>query len=211
MLAADWRMPPEAPGAGSRRLKPFSTIMVFLAAVAATAPAAAQFQWRDGAGRMVYSDRPPPPEVPQSRIVRMRDEPDAATTRLAGQAGAAAASKLADGGSDAKPHVDAARTGLGGAGATPAPPRDYRDVELAFRKRRAEREAAEHKAQEASASAQKRTAACARLNADLRALESGIRISEVGADGAQQVVSDGERGRRTAATRAALAEQCKAS
>jgi len=34
------------------------------------APASAQYQWRDDDGQMVYSDKPPPPNIKPSQIIR---------------------------------------------------------------------------------------------------------------------------------------------
>ena len=37
---------------------------------AATAQTDSQWQWRDGNGRMVYSDVPPPPSVPAASVIK---------------------------------------------------------------------------------------------------------------------------------------------
>src|SRR5512137_1323407 len=48
------------------------TLLLVVAAAAAlgTTPAAAQWAWRDAAGRMVYSDQPPPKSVPARDILK---------------------------------------------------------------------------------------------------------------------------------------------
>jgi hypothetical protein len=46
------------------------TSLLFLAALAASAPALAQYSWIDDHGTRVFSDRPPPPGTPKSRILK---------------------------------------------------------------------------------------------------------------------------------------------
>ena len=44
--------------------------LLLLAAVAVSAPALAQYSWIDDHGTRVFSDRPPPPGTPPSRILK---------------------------------------------------------------------------------------------------------------------------------------------
>jgi len=44
--------------------------LMLLAALAASAPALAQYSWIDDHGTRVFSDRPPPPGTPKSRILQ---------------------------------------------------------------------------------------------------------------------------------------------
>lgn len=45
-------------------------LLTFVAVVLASAPVSAQWQWLDKDGRKVFSDRAPPPEVPEKSILR---------------------------------------------------------------------------------------------------------------------------------------------
>lgn len=45
-------------------------LLMLLAALAVAAPASAQYSWIDDHGTRVFSDRPPPPGTPKSRILQ---------------------------------------------------------------------------------------------------------------------------------------------
>ena len=45
-------------------------VLAALAVAALAAPALAQYQWRDDSGLMSYSDKPPPPHIKPSQIIR---------------------------------------------------------------------------------------------------------------------------------------------
>ena len=46
------------------------TVVLALAGSVLTIPALAQWQWLDKDGRKVFSDRPPPPDIPQKSILK---------------------------------------------------------------------------------------------------------------------------------------------
>ncbi|MFT4100440.1 MAG: DUF4124 domain-containing protein [Burkholderiaceae bacterium] len=49
---------------------PLAAGMALSVMIALMAPASAQYQWRDDEGQMVYSDKPPPPSIKPSQIIR---------------------------------------------------------------------------------------------------------------------------------------------
>lgn len=80
----------------------FHRIALSLAAAAALAAAGmpdaaqAQYQWVDGAGRMVYSDLPPPNTIDPSKVLRRPERPGRPAVAAAAPGGAAAAPTLND-------------------------------------------------------------------------------------------------------------------
>lgn len=164
-----------------------------LASVAATAvlwlgaagPAAAQHQWRDTQGRMVFSDQPPPAAVSADRIVRSAAPTVAAPTA----AGTAALAPL---------------KAAAAAAALPS----LSDRDLAWRKRMAESEEQEKKAAEATSRKLALVQACDDIKGTIRSLESGQRVTRVTASGEREFIADAERLQRLAAARKSAGERC---
>ncbi len=168
-----------------------------LALVAATAvlwlgaagPAAAQHQWRDTQGRMVFSDQPPPAAVSADRIVRSAAPTLAAPTA----AGTAAPAPL--------------KAAAAAAAAAAAPP-SLADRDLAWRKRMADSEEQEKKTTEAASRKLALVQACEDLKGTIRSLESGQRVTRVTASGEREFIADDERLQRLAAARKSAGERC---
>jgi hypothetical protein len=163
---------------------------IALAAVLVSAPAWAQYQWREANGRMVYSDLPPPASVAPSAVLRT-------PTRTTDAQAATATEVPRDGG------APAANTKA--ASAAPS----LNDRELDYRKRRLERADAERKAAETAAQAKRQAAACDDARAEIRALESGQRIARVDERGERQILDDTQRASRLDAARQSVQENCK--
>jgi hypothetical protein len=157
--------------------------------------AAAQYQWRDDRGRMVYSDLPPPASVAPARILRAPEPPPAAAT-------------IRDPGAAASPGARSAAVAAAAA-STPAPaPATAADQEFAFRKRMADRAEEEKKAAEAADREVKLAKACADAQGDIRSLESGQRISRINAAGEREFLSEAERTERLRNARKSVSERC---
>ncbi len=169
-----------------------------LCMLAAGVAQAAQYQWRDGKGRMVYSDLPPPASVSPDRIIRAPFLPPARPAE------APAPSAAADAG--APPNVDVAAAAA--PGAPTAAPLSAAEREMAWRKRMDERAAAEKKAAEDSKRSLELAQACSDAQADIRLLESGQRIQRVNATGEREYLSDDERRERLANARKRVGERC---
>jgi len=160
-----------------------------LAALAVSGNAHAQYSWIDEHGTHVFSDRPPPPRTPASRILR---SPKSAVLPARDAAAAPAAANPAAAPAAAK------------EAAAAAPP-SLADRDADFRKRAAEREAAERKAADEAKNKAAQAEQCANARRNEAALTSGARITDVDAKGERVFVSDEEKARRLAGAKQALA------
>lgn len=158
-----------------------------LALIVACLPgmASAQFQWRDARGQMVFSDQPPPPNTPPSRILRTPRNYRAASAGSSERATAPAAG------------ADAAST-------TPG----YREKAMAFEKRRLEQAEAQASAEEKAREAARKASYCNELKAQRNALSSDGRIVTVAADGTRSYLDDRARQARLEDNAQALASNC---
>ena len=144
--------------------------------------ASAQWQWMDKDGRKVFSDRPPPADIPQRSILKqpggMAAPAAAAPAPVAPQAAAAAA--------------------------RPAP----KDAELEARKKEAEdAEAAKAKA-EADTLARARQENCQRARQAKMSMDAGLPIGQIGADGKVQVLDSAARAAEAQRIQSAMASNC---
>lgn len=171
----------------------------------------ATWQWRDGQGRMVYSDRPPPGDVRPAQIVR---SPGPAAPRgAADQALSIDEAAIGDPSAvdAASPAPDApAPAGLEGAAVPGAPPPapSWVERERAFRQRQAEQQANEAKAREERENAERAQQMCEDLRHTIRTLESGLVVVSMNARGEREALSDAERAGRLERARAERDRSC---
>ena len=165
-------------------LRPLFHRLAGIALLCCAGMAQAQFVWIAPNGTRQYSDQPPPPGTPASKILKAPGRPAPAMAALDESA----------------------------AGTAVAPPAGkpkaltLAEREADYRKRAQERGEAERKAEtEAQGLAAKRDY-CDEMRKSKQAYDSGIRIKEVGKDGQQRVLTDGERAQRTAGIDKALAD-----
>ena len=154
--------------------------------------AAAQWQWTDKDGRKVFSDRPPPPDIPEKSILkqpggapvaRPATTPEASSTENATPA--AAASKPA-----AKPVA---------AG---------KDKELEEKKAAAEAaEAAKKKAEEEKI-ARAKAENCTRARQAKATLESGVLMKQTNAQGERVIMDEASRNAEIKRTNDIIASDC---
>jgi hypothetical protein len=156
----------------SRRLA-----LLAVAVVAGTylGDAAAQWAWKEDNGRVVYSDRPPPPNVKGSQILR---QPNVAMPDPAPRGPQSA-------GEGDKPAAAPA--------ASPTAPKSIAEREMEFRKRQQERAESERKAQHEEQKNAAKAADCERTRGYVRALEDGVRISRTDASGNREFLDDAQR------------------
>ncbi len=173
-------------------------LAIVLALVCTAAGAASHYQWRDGSGRMVYSDMPPPSDVKAVQILRR--PPSAPAAADSQPAVAPSAPSAATPGTVSAPPAPTANA---------APGNSIVERDAQFRKRRTERMEAETKQQEKTLLAEKTARACEDMRASLRTLESGARVNRVDANGVRQFVSDVERAQHGAELRRTIAQDCK--
>jgi hypothetical protein len=141
----------------------------------------AQYSWMDEKGTRVFSDRPPPPGTPANRILKAPHRTDLMPDNVAPPA-----------------TVDAPAD-------KPKQP-SLAEREADYRKRQAERQDSDKKAQEDAGRKAAQQEMCANARQEERQLASGMRISEMLANGERGYISDEERARRLARSRQALAD-----
>jgi type IV secretory pathway VirB10-like protein len=147
-----------------------------------SAPAEAQWKWRDSRGQVHISDTPPPRDIPDKDVLQ-RAEPQPRKQAAP------------------PPAVAASAPGP----ATPPPA----DPELEERKRKAEQEqAARQKADEKRLKAQ-REENCRRAREQLATMDSGMRIVRVKPDGEREYLSDAQRASEAQRARDAIASDCR--
>lgn len=170
------------------------------AACIATLPgtALAQWQWRDEAGRKVYSDTPPPPSVPARNVL-------SAPGRAAGAYVPADSADSAEGGTN---------KGKGSVNTIASTPNDSQAALQAqkegFEKRRAARLKAEEDAAAREARLAQRAARCQELQNYALGLSQNARIARINSEGAREALDDAERAASLERTNTAIAAECQA-
>ncbi len=157
----------------------------------------AQWKWKDKTGRVQYSDMPPPPSVGEADILQ---RPSAAAARNAGPAFAPAGTAQA---------AAAAMAASAAASAPAGPASGALEPELeAKRRQAADAEAAKRKAEEDKNKAVKADN-CQRAQAQLRALDNGMRMARVNAKGEREILDDKARADEAKRARQIAASECK--
>ncbi|WP_029524834.1 DUF4124 domain-containing protein [Polaromonas glacialis] len=165
------------------------TVVLALAGSALTIPAQAQWQWMDKDGRKVFSDRPPPPDIPQKSILK---EPgfkvvSPPTTGAAGTPAPAASA----------PAAKASMPKLSG-----------RDAELEARKKQADALEETKKQAEAEKLASAKADNCERAKKGQATLKSGVRIALTNAKGEREFMDDAARSVETRRLQAITESDC---
>ena len=171
------------------RHRVFAIFGLFAAGLLLAGTASAQlYQWRDSNGRVVYSDAPPPPNIPAGNIIK--------TPKGRGAAALAPAPAPAATADSAKPGTTAAA----GAGATSTSakasgPKTTAEREAEYKKRQIESAEKAQKDEQIAAADQRREEQCKSMRQGMAALESGQRVRRFNDKGEPYFVDDVERGR----------------
>jgi len=175
-----------------------------LALLLATGLAHAQFVWVDQKGGRHYSDQPPPPGTPPSRVLKAPGIPAPAVTVTALPTKAAAKPATPE----TKPvqPADAAAAAPDGAKPDPKKPQTWADREADYKKRQKEKQEADQKAQQQARTDAQKAEQCGEARKAKQTYDSGVRISDVGPDGQKRYLSDAERAQRSARANAAVAD-----
>ena len=154
----------------------------------AASPVLAQWKWKDGTGRVQYSDLPPPQGTPESSIL---SRPNTRTTVAPRQATAPLpAASLASGVT------------------TTSAPRGV-DPELEARRKKAEDEIkAKNKAEEERVAAA-RAENCKRAQTAQRTLDSGTRIMRTNEKGEREYLDDTQRAQERQRVQQTIASDCR--
>ena len=142
----------------------------------------AQWQWIDQDGRKVYSDRAPPPDIPQKNILK---QPSGANRTLASLVPETPASSAS----------------------APKPP--GKDPVLEAKKKQAEDEENAKRKSAADKLAQDRAQNCDRARSSLTVLKSGIRMKAPNANGDMEYLSDATRSAEVDRVQAIISSDCK--
>jgi hypothetical protein len=166
-------------------MKRLSLILVAATALALPAVSMAQWQWVDRSGHKVFSDQPPPPDIPQANIVK----------RPGGRSAPAAA---------------AAAATAPVANAQPAAPTLTRkDKELEANRKKAEAAEAEKKQQAEAERQAARADNCARAKQAKSTYDSGVRVMRTNQKtGEREYVSDDDRAKEVKRLEAVIARDC---
>lgn len=154
--------------------------------------ASAQWQWVDKDGRKVFSDRPPPEDVPQKSILKQPTVP----TRAVPSANP-----------DAAP-VAAAAPAPGAAPAAPVPRPSGKDSELEAKKAASDAEQEARKKVEADRVAKARAENCTRAQQSKATLNSGQLLSRTNAQGERVFMDDAARAADIRRADAVIASDC---
>ena len=162
--------------------------LLFLAATAAQA----QYVWIGPGGTRQYSDRPPPPGTPASKILK-------------------APGRAAPEPAPAPPAAMPADGAVSDPTAKPLPPKGpptLAEQEAAYRARTKARDEANLKAQEEAQRARQLAERCNAARETQAQLASGTRIARYGQDGQKSYMTDAERAARAAQVNQAL-QDCR--
>lgn len=147
----------------------------------AASAAHAQYVWIGPNGTRQYSDRPPPPGTPASKILKSP-----------GRAAPEPQETAADDAASTKPDAVARPT--------------LAERETAFRERGKARAEQEQKDREQATRQRRLAEHCAAARETQAQLDSGIRIAKIGPDGEKTYMSDAEKAERNERVRRALQE-----
>lgn len=154
---------------------------LFVAALCTFGLAAqAQWQWVDNAGRKVFSDQAPPPDIPLKNIVKQPGK-SAATSVEALSAPASAA--------------------------TPQLSSD--DKELLAKKKKADSEAMARIKEEADSLSKIKATNCEKAKANQALLDSGVRMAVTNAKGEREFLDDAARAAEQRRIRTVMETNCK--
>ncbi|MBK9574536.1 MAG: DUF4124 domain-containing protein [Rhodoferax sp.] len=155
----------------------------------------AQWQWVDKDGRKVFSDRPPPTDIPAKDILKQ----PAARTRLP----ASIAPAVADGAD--KPSAGASAPGAAASG----PKGSGVDKELEEKKKKAAQADQEKKKEAEEQAAKAKVENCARAKQAKATYDSGIRIARTNEKGEREMLDESARAAESKRIQAVIDSDCK--
>ncbi len=153
---------------------------------AASLSAMAQWQWVDKDGRKVYSDRPPPADIPEQSILKHPGYRGGATSPAA-----------------AAPAVPAS-----GAAITPSLRPSGKDKELEEKKKQAEQQEAAQKKAEEEKYQKTRAETCARARQAKAGFDSGARIATTNKAGERVILDDDARAAESKRLQGVVQSEC---
>jgi type IV secretory pathway VirB10-like protein len=180
--------------------KSFPLAMPYFLAIFAvffSVSAMAQYVWLDAAGRKVFSDQPPPPNIAAKRILQ---QPGKATLPM--PAAPTDEASATDGEGKPKAAEAVAKT-------APSPKIVSKDKDLEAAKKKADDEAAAKKKAEDDARNVARADNCVRAKQAKTTLDSGVRLNQINAKGERVFMDDAARMVETKRLEGIMAADCK--
>ena len=176
---------------------------IVLLAVACTwaLGAAAQWQWIDKDGRKVFSDRPPPQDIPEKNMLK---QPSFGAPRVTTPASAPAAAAA-----PAPAGATAAAPGAAAAPAAAASAASGKDKELEKRKAEAEAAEAAKKKAEDEKIAKAKAENCTKARDAKALMDSGTPLRQTTAQGERVFLDEAQRAAETKRINAVIASDCK--
>ncbi|QFZ85635.1 DUF4124 domain-containing protein [Variovorax paradoxus] len=153
--------------------------------------ASAQWQWVDNSGKKVFSDQPPPTDIPEKNILRRAGPSPSARAP-------APVTPAPEGSSDAAAAPKAA---------APKPTGVDKDLEEKTKKAEAEQKAKE--AAETAKVAKAKAESCARAREGKATIDSGIRLAKVNAKGEREIMDDAARAAEQKRVQSVIDSDCK--
>lgn len=166
-----------------RALRPALVALVFCAPLLASG----QWLWVDKAGKKVYSDRPPPSDIAEDRILKKPGARGKSVDTVRAEAPAATA---------------AAPAGL------QVQPSGGKDKALEEKRKQAEAAEAEKRKAEESKVAAVKADNCSRARKSKASFDSGMRISQTNAKGEREILDDSQRAAEVKRLEALIARDC---
>lgn len=170
-------------------MNPLIRSFTVVAALLLSTAAMAQWQWLDADGRKVFSDRAPPPSIPDKNILKRPGGPRVLPT-LTNQDSPVAAADVP-------------------AATSSAPKISGVDKELADKKKKAEQEEAAKRKAEEDKLAKAKSENCTRAKQAKTSYDSGVRIAHVNKQGEREIIDDATRAAESKRIQAIIDADCK--
>lgn len=167
-------------------------VFLFGALWAMSITASAQWQWLEADGRKVFSDRPPPADVPEKNILKRpgnRGTPPPAAVASA--------------------PADARATAASAAAAASAPRLAGTDPKLEAKKKQAEEAEAAKKKAEEEKFARNKAQTCERARRAMATLDSGVRVQQTNAKGELEILDNTGRAAEAKRLQGVIDNDCK--
>jgi type IV secretory pathway VirB10-like protein len=172
--------------------------LVAIFGIVFSASAMAQYMWLDASGRKVFSDQPPPTNIPAKRILQ---QPGKATVS---QTSDVSEKPSSEAGSDEAKTATAPK-----AASTAAKPEASKDKDLEAAKKKSEDEAAAKKKAEQEKIDAAKADNCKRAKSAKATLDSGVRLSHTNAKGERGYMDDAARMVESKRIEGIIASDCK--
>lgn len=170
-------------------MNPLIRSFTVVAALLLSTAAMAQWQWLDADGRKVFSDRAPPPSIPDKNILKRPGGPRVLPT-LTNQDSPVAAADV--------PAATSSVPKISGV-----------DKELADKKKKAEQEEAAKRKAEEDKLAKAKAENCTRAKQAKTSYDSGARIAHVNKQGEREIIDDATRAAESQRLQAIINSDCK--